>query len=152
DGVVTTNQPDTPLFFNLAQTPLSTITPHAEKQLKAINAAADLAKHYGSTLTLVGVTSNTPNEIAHSPDEFAEKLAAYAEARSQEFGVDFKAHSTVSVDVAVDLEKKLNQAIHEIGADLIVMASHEPGFRDYIFRSHSENLATHTDLSVMIIR
>ena len=125
---------------------------HADKQAKAINAAADLAKHYGATLTLVGVTSNEPSSSAHSPEEFASKLAAYAAEQSAIYGVTFTTHSTVSTDVATDLEKKLNKAIHEIGADLVVMASHEPGFRDYLFRSHSGKLATHTDLSVMIVQ
>ena len=125
---------------------------HADKQAKAINAAADLAKHYGATLTLVGVTSNTPSSSAHSPEEFASKLTAYAAEQSAIYGVTFATYSTVSTDVAIDLEKKLNKAIHGIGADLVVMASHEPGFRDYLFRSHSGNLATHTDLSVMIVR
>jgi len=125
---------------------------HAEKQEKAINAAADLAKHYGASLTIVGVTSNTPTEMAHNPTEFAERLAEYAAMQTEKYGVDFQSHSTVSVDMTVDLEKRLNKAIHEIDADLIVMASHEPGFRDFLFRSHSGNLATHTDLSVMIIR
>lgn len=125
---------------------------HPEKQVKAVNAAADLAKHYGSSLTLVGVTSNTPSSTAHTPEEYAEKLNEFAATQSEKYGVTFQAHSAVSVDVSVDLEKKLNKAIHEIGADLIVMASHEPGFRDFLFRSHSGNLATHTDLSVMIVR
>ena len=125
---------------------------HTNKQFKAITAAADLAKHYDATLTLVGVTSNTPSSSAHNPEEFAAKLAEYAAVQSAAHGVTFKTHSAVSVDITVDLEKKLNQAIHEIGADLVVMASHEPGFRDFLFRSHSGNLATHTDLSVMIVR
>lgn len=125
---------------------------HADKQVKAINAAADLAKHYGASLTLVGVTSVAPSASAHNPEEFAQKLVEFATEQSARHGVKFETYSTASVDVAIDLEKKLNKAIHEIGADLIVMASHEPGFRDFLFRSHSGNLATHTDLSVMIIR
>ncbi len=125
---------------------------HADKQVKAISAAADLAKHYSASLTLVGVTTTAPSASAHNPEEFARKLAEFAAEQSATHGVKFDAHSTASVDVSIDLEKKLNNAIHEIGADLIVMASHEPGFRDYLFRSHSGNLATHTDLSVMIVR
>lgn len=125
---------------------------HADKQTKAVSAAADLAKHYGSSLTLVGVTSNTPSASAHNPEEFAEKLAAHAATQSDVHGITFKTHSAVSVDLTVDLEKKLNDAIHAIGADLIIMASHEPGFRDFLFKSHSGRLATHTDLSVMIVR
>lgn len=125
---------------------------HAEKQARALSTAADLAKHYNASLTLVGVTSNLPTETAHSPEEFAGKLAEFASILSAQHGITFKTHSTVSVDVTIDLEKKLDKAIHDIGADLIVMASHEPGFRDYLFRSHSGNLATHTDLSVMIVR
>ena len=125
---------------------------HADKQVKAISTAADLAKHYSASLTLVGVTTTAPSASAHNPEEFARKLAAFAVEQSAKHGVEIDAHSTASVDVSIDLEKKLNNAIHEIGADLIVMASHEPGFRDYLFRSHSGNLATHTDLSVMIVR
>lgn len=125
---------------------------HAEKQVKAISVAADLSKHYDATVTLVGVTSNTPSSSAHNPDEFAGKLKEYAAEQSAKYGIMFGTHSTVSVDVTADLEKKLNEAIHDIGADLVVMASHEPGFRDFLFRSHSGNLATHTDLSVMIVR
>jgi nucleotide-binding universal stress UspA family protein len=125
---------------------------HAAKQVKAINAAADLAKHYDATLTLIGVTGNAPSSSAHSPEEFARKLTEYAAEQTAKYGITFETHSTVSTDVAIDLEKKLNKAIHEIGADLVVMASHNPGFHDYLFRSHSGKLATHTDLSVMIVR
>ncbi|WP_088916771.1 universal stress protein [Granulosicoccus antarcticus] len=125
---------------------------HADKQIRAIDTAADLAKLYGASLTLVGVTSNMPGSSAHNPKEFADKLVEYAKTQSARTGVTFETHSSVSHDIAIDLEKKLNEAVHEIGADLVVMASHVPGFRDYLFRSHASNLATHTDLSVMIVR
>jgi nucleotide-binding universal stress UspA family protein len=125
---------------------------HVEKQAKAISTAADLARHYGASLTLVGVTSNTPSQSAHSPDEFSAQLADYAQRQSSQYGIPIKAHSAVGVDIAVELEKLLDQAIHEIGADLVIMASHQPGFRDYLIRSHSSKLAAHSDLSVMIVR
>ena len=125
---------------------------HVEKQAKAISTAADLARHYGASLTLVGVTTNTPSQSAHNPDEFAAQLADYAQRQSSQYGIAFRSYSAVGVDIAVDLEKILDKAIHEIGADLVIMASHEPGLRDYLTRSHSNKLASHSDLSVMIVR
>lgn len=82
---------------------------HADLQAKAIRTAADLAKHYNASPTLVGLTSNTPSTVAHHPEECAQKLADYAVSQSSEHGVTFNAHSTVSVDVTVDLEKKLDE-------------------------------------------
>ena len=35
---------------------------------------------------------------------------------------------------------------------LIIMASHVPGFRDYVFASNSGYLASHTDLSIFVVR
>lgn len=125
---------------------------HIETQTKAVETAADLAKHYNASLTLVGVSSVAPSQSAHSPKEFADKLAQYAQAQSTEHGVTFQAHSVVSVDITTELEKKLDSAIHEIGADLVIMASHAPGLRDYLLRSHSGSLATHTDISVLMVR
>lgn len=125
---------------------------HAGHQQKALAVAADMAKHYGSEAVLIGVTTTAPSSIAHNPAEYAQKLAAFAADRSAALGVTLDSKAVASVDLSIDLEKQLDQAIHEAGADLVVMASHTPGFRDYIFKSHAQYLASHTDLSVLIVR
>ena len=119
---------------------------------KVLATAADLARHYEASTTLVAVTNPAPTEIAHNPAEFESKLNEFAAKQSQVCNILFKTKVVTSNDPAIDMEKKLDTAIHELGADLVVMASHVPGFRDYIFRSHTGYLASHTDLSVFIVR
>ena len=125
---------------------------HTDSLQKALNVAADLSKHYDATITLVGVTVNTPTAAAHSPEEYARKLEKFAQQQGAQLGVSFECHSVASADVAIDLEKVLDKAVHAVGADLVVMASHVPGFRDHFFRNHTGTLATQTDLSVLIVR
>lgn len=119
---------------------------------KALATGADLAKHYGAKLHVVGVTDVTPGAVAHNPEEFAQKLDAFARERSGRYGYEFTPLAMTSVDPAVDLDDKLQAAAEQIGADLIVMASHVPGLADYVFASRAGYLASHSNLSVFVVR
>jgi len=125
---------------------------HTEKLDKALTTAGDLAKHYKAEIFLLGVGSFTPSEIAHNPKEFKEKLVEFAASQSTAHGVEFKTDATISTDITADLAKTLDDEIHRLGADLVVMASHIPGFKDYIFGSNSGYLASHMDISVLVVR
>jgi universal stress protein G len=125
---------------------------HIDKLTRVLAAAADLCKHYHAEIFLLAVTTSAPTEVAHDPKEFGEKLSKFAAMQSAALGVEFKPRSAVSHDPAVDLSRVLDEQIHELNADLVVMASHVPGFRDYIFASHSGYLASHTDLSIFVVR
>jgi len=125
---------------------------HSDKLTRVLAAAADLCKHYHAEIYLLAVTTSAPTEVAHDPKEFSEKLSKFAAAQSAALGVEFKTRSAVSHDPAVDLSRVLDEQIHELKADLVVMASHVPGFKDYIFASHSGYLASHTDLSIFVVR
>jgi nucleotide-binding universal stress UspA family protein len=125
---------------------------HAETLEKALAVAADLAMHYHAELYAVGVTHAAPGAVAHNPSEYAQKLEAFAADQTAKHGVDFKAKAMVSHDPAVDLDDTLKQAATDINADLVVMASHVPGFFDYIFSSRAGYLTSHTSLSVFVVR
>jgi nucleotide-binding universal stress UspA family protein len=125
---------------------------HTEKLDKALATAADLSKHYKAPAQMVAVTASAPSSVAHNPEEFATRLADYAVAQSAKYGVDFGAHAITSPDPAVDLDDKLGREAHDIGADLIVMASHVPGFAEHLFSSNAGYLASHTDISVFVVR
>lgn len=125
---------------------------HIDRLDKAIATAADLAKHYDAKLTLIAVTSTAPGTAAHNPREFGEKLAQYAEKKSNDHGVSIGTTVAIANDPAVDLDKTLDKAFHEAAADMVVMASHVPGFREYVFASNAGFLATHSDLTVMVVR
>ena len=125
---------------------------HADQLEKALSIGADLAEHYGAELVAVGVTASAPGAAAHNPAEYAAKLDAFAADQTVAHGVGFKAKAMVSHDPAVDLDATLQKAGSEIGADLVVMASHVPGFIDYIFSSRAGYLAAHADISVFVVR
>jgi len=125
---------------------------HADQLKWAIEVAVDLAKHYGAALNLVGVTPVTPGPVAHNPQEFEAKLREFSSRLGAQHGMEVGYKAVISHDPAVDLEEKIGQASKELGADLIVMSSHKPGLLEYIFSSHAGHFASHTDLSVFIVR
>ena len=125
---------------------------HVDRLGRALEVAADLARHYGVDVTYVAVTSPQPGEVAHNPEEYEKKLKAFADEQSKAHGQTAHARLMVSHDPAVDLDTKLTAALEEIGADLVVMATHIPGLVDYIWPSHGGKFASHTDASVMLVR
>ncbi len=125
---------------------------HVERLGKALDTAADLAKHYAIPVCFVGVTPETPSEVAHTPQQFAQKLDAFAADQASRRGIETEAMAFASHDPTVDLDKTLLQAIRETGCDLVVMASHVPGFVDHIFSSNAGTVASHADVSVFVIR
>ncbi|MGD8310649.1 MAG: hypothetical protein PVG98_14530 [Chromatiales bacterium] len=44
------------------------------------------------------------------------------------------------------------EAVDDIGADLVVMASHIPDVVDYIWPSNGGKVAGHSDASVFVVR
>lgn len=125
---------------------------HADTLTKALTTAADLSRLYKAKVTLMSVSAPAPSAVAHDPKEFEERLSAFASEQGTSSGAEFHSLALYTGDPAVDFEKTLNKAIHENDVDLVVMASHVPALRDYVFRSHSSYLAKHTDISVFLVR
>lgn len=125
---------------------------HAGTLEKALAVSADLARHYKAELHYVGVTATTPGAVAHNPAEFAEKLQAFAAEQGAARGVDIKTHAVTSPDPVRDLDDTLRHTVDELGADLVVMASHVPGFAEHIFATNAGYLANHASVSVLVVR
>jgi nucleotide-binding universal stress UspA family protein len=125
---------------------------HIERLEKAITTATDLAKHYRIPICFVGVTPETPTEVAHTPMEFGEKLEAFGARQSEKHGLQVDTAAYPSHDPAVDLDRTLIAAAKESGADLIVMASHVPGLQEHVFASNAGAVASHAGVSVFVIR
>lgn len=125
---------------------------HVDRLEKALSTAADLSKHYGTPIVYVGITATTPGPVAHTPEEFEKKLNGFAKDQASKHGVDASAKCITVGDPTIDLHETLMEAVHDVGADLVVMASHVPGAREYIFASYGGHLAAHSDASVFLIR
>ncbi len=125
---------------------------HTEQVDKAFAVAAELAKQYKAEAHVVGVTLSSPTEIARTPEAYAKKLAEFAAERSKALGVTFVPHTEISHDITIDLDDVLERAAETINADLIVMASHVPGFAEHFFASNAGYLASHASMSVLVVR
>ena len=125
---------------------------HADRLEKALGTAADLARHYGAGLTLVGATGTEPGPVARSPEAFAEKLDRFAAEAGERLGIGIEASTLHLHDVSIDLDNALIHKAADIGADLIVMASHVPGAAAYLFGSNAGHVAQHAPVSVMVVR
>lgn len=137
-------------MYSKIMTPVDLRNPSASE--KALKTAADLARVYGSALCYVSVTPATPSEVAKNPDAFAEELAAFGREQAERFGVQAETKAITSHDPAIDLNETLLSAVKEVGADLVVMASHLPDFMDYVWPSHGGSIAAHSDASVFVVR
>ena len=125
---------------------------HAEKLTKALAVTGELARSYGAEICFVGVTGSTPSELGRTPEEYSKHLAKFAAEQGATLGVATSSHTIVSTDPAVQMNQELEAAGAEIGADLVVMATHPPGVSDYFWSGHGAHLAAHSDASVMLIR
>lgn len=126
---------------------------HIERLEKALKTGADLAKLYNIPVCYVGVSANTPSEIAHNPAEFTTKLQQFGEDQATKYGLN-KVDTAVYIshDPAIDLDQTLLKAVKESGADLVIMASHVPGLADHMFASNAGYLASYAEVSVLVVR
>jgi nucleotide-binding universal stress UspA family protein len=125
---------------------------HKDHLGKALAAAGGLAKIFSAPVCYVGVTTNTPSEVAHTPAEFARKLEAFAAEQAAEHGITATSKAYTSHDPTIDLDDYLAKAVPETGADLVIMASHLPGMLEHVWSSHAGWLASHSKVSVFIVR
>lgn len=127
---------------------------HVDKIEKSLRAAAQLARLWSAEVCYVAVTGSVPNRVAKSPEEFAAELDMFAREQGAEYAVETSAHVVQSTDVAVELDDKLLAAIDEVGADLVVMASHVPGVPDHLhlLSSNAGWLARHASVAVFVVR
>lgn len=137
-------------MFSKIMTPVD--LSHLDRLQRTLDCAADLAGHYGADLVYVGVTVETPGPLGHNPDEYAERLTAFAAEQSKAHGITASAHPVTGHDPTIDLDDALFRAIDETGADLVVMQSHIPNLTDYIWPSNGGKLAAHAKISVMVVR
>ncbi|MCD9148849.1 universal stress protein [Pseudophaeobacter flagellatus] len=125
---------------------------HVEGLRPALDCTADLAKHYSVPVVYVGVTSTAPSELAHNPEEFGQKLSAFAAAEAAKHAIETSGHTAIAHDPTIEIDQALMRAIDDTDADLVVMASHVPNVMDHIWPSNGGKLAEYAKCSVMVVR
>ncbi len=125
---------------------------HRDFLEKSLGVAAVMAKTFSAEITYVGVTSGAPSAVAHNPDEYADKLAAFAAEQAAKHGISATSKAYTAHDPSIQLDTVLMKAIAELGAELVVMASHAPTIADYVWPSNGGTIASHANVSVLIVR
>ncbi|MCC6008952.1 MAG: universal stress protein [Rhodobacteraceae bacterium] len=125
---------------------------HLGDLAKAMQTAADLARLYSIPVVYVAVAGTVPDEVARTPEEHAEKLRALAREQGERHGHEASAHPLHSADPQGELNRLLRATTAELGADLVVMASHKPALLDWLLPSHGGSVAEHSEASVFVVR
>lgn len=125
---------------------------HIDQLEKSLTVAADLSKHYEASICYVGVTNEQPGPISHNPAEFEDKLDEFANEQAILRGVNATSRAFIGHDLVADVDDVLLKAVKEVGADLVIMASHVPTLVNYIWPSNGGKIAAHSDAAVFVVR
>jgi nucleotide-binding universal stress UspA family protein len=120
----------------------------------ALDLARDLAKIRGGKLVLLNVVERVPGYAAvHIPPRFHEKAKSDASAGLKDLASKHGLADTAEV-VVRDGHPSLEilDFANKIGADAIVIASHDPGIADYLLGSVAARVVRHAHCSVFVAR
>lgn len=124
---------------------------HGDLGAELLHRAADLLDE-GGTVQLVYVIEDIPayvmaelpaDTIEKRREEAREHLAAIATAAGVEARIDLRSGHAAN---------GILDAARDVGADLIMIASHRPDFRDYFIGSTAARVVRHAPCSVLISR
>ncbi len=123
---------------------------------KALPVAVLHARHNGGNLCVLTVIPGVGENIVRTyfPPGFTERAMAQAESDMEAFRAahvpsDVPSKSLVRNGTIYD---EILAVADEIGADLIVMASHRPALRDYLLGPNAARVVRHAKQSVLVVR
>ncbi|HUS53003.1 MAG TPA: universal stress protein [Thermohalobaculum sp.] len=116
---------------------------YPEVAAKAMEVAKEMSRAEGASLTVISVQPIIIDESGTPPPDYQPKMNAYLAKHGTATGL-LKLGGSISAEI--------RYAADEIGADLIVMGSHDPHFTDYLIGSNAAHVALHTPCSVLVVR
>lgn len=120
----------------------------------ALKLGRDLAKMRGGKLVLLNVLEQVPGYVvAQLPEGFHESALPAAASRLKEIAREQELGETAEIVVREGHPPtEILELASEIGADMIVIASHSPGLVDYFLGSVAARVVRHADCSVLVAR
>ena len=120
----------------------------------ALNLAQAVAKLAGSKLVLLNVIEQVPGYVAAQlPAGFHEKALSDAADSLKEVAKRHQIGDTAEVVIREGHPStEILEYASEIGADMIVIASHDPGLADYFLGSVAARVVRHAHCSVLVAR
>ena len=127
-----------------------------ESQEKAVSAAIETAKAFGSNLHVMTIVPDFGMSIVSGffPVDFEEKALSEANKQLHAFAdqvIPEGIHVQHIVGHGTIYEEILNFA-NEHKIDLIIMASHRPELQDYLLGPNAARVVRHAACSVLVVR
>jgi len=123
---------------------------------RALPAALLHAQSDGGSLTLVTVIPDFGESIVgtYFPSNFSEQARAKVEADLEAFRAAHVPDTVPSKAVvrAGSIYHEIITVADDIGADLIVLASHRPALSDYLLGPNAARVVRHVGCSVLVVR
>ena len=125
---------------------------HKDQAKTMIRMALDIAGD-DAKLTLFFAMPEIPAVVGlHLPEGSTAKARAHAEEQLQELAKDSNASQATTATAVGRPHHKILELAERDGIDLIVIASHQPGFADYLLGSVAASVVRHAKCSVHVIR
>ncbi|MGI9488077.1 MAG: universal stress protein [Geminicoccaceae bacterium] len=125
---------------------------HLEGLSRALAVAAEMAKSHTAEVVYVGVYGNVPAADVPPPGDYAATLKAFSDQQAATHGIKATSVPLFSHDPQAELTSAVLSAAVDAKADVIVMASHIPGWVEHIFHSNAGYVACHATISVFVVR
>jgi len=119
---------------------------YPETSAKAMEVAKEAARAEGAAVTVISVQPVVIDETGNPPPDYQPKMNAFL----AKHGAPGEIKGILRLGGSISAE--ISYAAEEIGADLIVMGSHDPHFTDYLIGSNAAHVALHTPCSVLVVR
>jgi len=127
-----------------------------DSQGKAVETAIGLARAFGARVHVQTIVPDfgLPLVAGYFPEGFETKALENADKALHDF-----VKATFPPDVTVQhivghgsIYQEILRCAKEVGAELIVMASHRPDLEDYLIGPNASRVTRHADCSVLVVR
>jgi len=126
---------------------------NADKLTKALDLAGQTAKQNAAEVIYVDVIDAVPTMSKRTEGErVADRLKTFASEQAKRHDVKTIAEIALRSDLHLNVGSDIVKTANETDCDLIIMASHVPGFKDHIFSSNAGYVASHASMSVYVVR
>jgi nucleotide-binding universal stress UspA family protein len=127
-----------------------------DSQGKAVETAIGLAQAFGSRVHVQTIVPDfgLPLVASYFPEGFESKALENANQALHDF-VKRSFPPDVTVQHIVShgsIYQEILRCAKEVGAELIVMASHRPDIEDYLIGPNASRVTRHADCSVLVVR
>ena len=119
-----------------------------EAQSKAIATGIEFAKRYGASVHMIYVAPTWPEHLSETPSDYRDRFETFAAKQAKSAGIEVATIFRPSGSVSGQIQT----AAGDIGADLIVMSSHDPDITDFLIGSNAAHVVLHASCSVFVVR